>query len=196
MDYFYQTPDSMLDFFLQPWAWYVAGPIIAFCMFLMFYFGKKFGVSSNLETVCSMGGAGKWVDFFKFDWKKNTWNLIFVVGLILGGFIADQWLTPDDTVAINPKTVTDLAEIGIANAGSTYLPDEIFSLEALLSLKGFLILLVAGLLVGFGSRYAGGCTSGHGIVGLSSLSMESFIAVGGFFIGGLIMTWFILPLLF
>jgi len=76
MDYFYQTPYSMLDFFLQPWAWYVAGPIIALCMFLMFYFGKKFGVSSNLETVCSIGGAGKWVDFFKFDWRKNTWNLI------------------------------------------------------------------------------------------------------------------------
>ena len=186
----------MLDFFLQPWAWYVAGPIIAFCMFLMFYFGKKFGVSSNLETVCSIGGAGRWVDFFKFDWRKNTWNLIFVVGLILGGFIAEQWLTPDQTVAINPKTVSDLAEIGIADAGSTYLPDEIFSLETLLTVKGFMILLIAGLLVGFGSRYAGGCTSGHGIVGLSSLSMESFIAVAGFFIGGLIMTWFIIPLLF
>ncbi len=99
-------------------------------------------------------------------------------------------------MAINPKTVSDLADIGIENGGSTYLPDEIYSLEALMTPKGFVILLVAGLLVGFGSRYAGGCTSGHGIVGLSSLSMESFIAVGGFFIGGLIMTWFILPLLF
>ncbi len=186
----------MIDFLLQPWAWYVAGPIIAFCMYLMFFFGKKFGVSSNLETVCSMGGAGKFVDFFKFDWKKNIWNLMFVVGLILGGFIADQWLTPDQTVAINPATVQDLYDIGIHNAGSSYLPDEIYGLESMFSIKGFLILLVAGLLVGFGSRYAGGCTSGHGIVGLSSLSMESFIAVGGFFIGGLIMTWFILPHLF
>ena len=101
-----------------------------------------------------------------------------------------------NSVAINPKTVNELAEIGIYDAGSTYLPDEIFSLESMLTIKGFLILLVAGVLVGFGSRYAGGCTSGHGIVGLSSLSMESFIAVGGFFIGGLIMTWLILPYLF
>lgn len=185
-----------MDFILQPWAWYVAGPIIAFCMFLMFFFGKKFGVSSNLDTVCAMGGAGKFVDFFKFDWRKNKWNLVFVVGLIVGGFISDQWLTPFDTVAISAKTVNDLAEIGINNAGTSYLPDEIFSLDTMLSVKGFLVLIVAGILVGFGSRYAGGCTSGHGIVGLSSLSMESIIAVGGFFIGGLIMTWFILPYIF
>lgn len=185
-----------MEFILQPWAWYVAGPIIALCMFLMFFFGKKFGVSSNLETVCAMGGAGRLVDFFKFDWRKNKWNLIFVVGLIIGGFISNQWLTPSDAVAINPSTVEDLSEIGIQNAGTTYLPDEIFSLEAMLTVKGFLILLIAGVLVGFGSRYAGGCTSGHGIVGLSSLSIESFLAVGGFFIGGLIMTWLILPYIF
>lgn len=185
-----------MDFILQPWAWYVAGPIIAFCMFLMFFFGKKFGVSSNLETVCAMGGAGKLVDFFKFDWKKNKWNLVFVIGLIVGGFIADQWLTPDESVAISTNTVQDLYSIGIKDAGAQYLPDEIFSLDAMLSVKGFSILLLAGFLVGFGSRYAGGCTSGHGIVGLSSLSIESFIAVGGFFIGGLIMTWLILPYIF
>ena len=185
-----------MDFILQPWPWYVAGPIIAFSMFLMFFFGKKFGVSSNLETVYAMGGAGKFVDFFKLDWRKNKWNLVFVVGLIVGGFISDQWLTPDDTVAISTETVKDLAEIGIQNAGASYLPDEIFSIDAMLSVKGFLILIIAGILVGFGSRYAGGCTSGHGIVGLSSLSIESFIAVGGFFIGGLIMTWLILPYIF
>ena len=186
----------MIDYILQPWPWYVAGPVIALCMYLMFFFGKKFGVSSNLETVCAMGGAGKFVEFFKFDWRKNKWNLVFVIGLIAGGFISDQWLTPDQGVAINPKTVEDLAEIGIQNGGATYLPDEIFSIEAMLSPKGFVILLLAGILVGFGARYAGGCTSGHGIVGLSSLSVESFIAVGGFFIGGLIMTWLILPYIF
>lgn len=185
-----------MDFILQPWPWYVAGPIIAFCMFLMFFFGKKFGVSSNLETVCAMGGAGKFVDFFKLDWKKNKWNLVFVIGLIVGGFISNQWLTPSDAVALSAETVKDLADIGIVNAGSSYLPDEIFSIDAMLSIKGFLILIIAGVLVGFGSRYAGGCTSGHGIVGLSSLSLESFIAVAGFFIGGLIMTWLILPYIF
>lgn len=185
-----------MDFILQPWPWYVGGPLIALCMYLMFFFGKKFGVSSNLETICAMGGAGKFVDFFKFDWRKNKWNLIFILGLAVGGYISNEWLTPNQTIALNPQTVQDLSEIGIANGGSTYLPDEIYGIHTLFSIKGFLILLVAGILVGFGSRYAGGCTSGHGIVGLSSLSMESFIAVGGFFIGGLIMTWFILPHLF
>ena len=185
-----------MDIILQPWPWYVAGPLIALVMYLMFYFGKKFGVSSNLETVCAMGGAGKFVDFFKFDWRKNKWNLVFVIGLIAGGYISDQWLTPDQSIALNPQTVEDLSEMGFSNAGATYLPNEIFGLEAIFTIKGFLILLFAGILVGFGSRYAGGCTSGHGIVGLSSLSKESFIAVGGFFIGGLIMTWLILPYIF
>lgn len=185
-----------MDFILQPWPWYVAGPIIALSMYLMFFFGKKFGVSSNLETLCAIGGAGKAVDFFKFDWRKNKWNLVFVLGLILGGFISNQWLTINDTVELNPQTINDLSEIGIYNAGTSYLPDEIFSTDTMLTLKGFLILISAGVLVGFGSRYAGGCTSGHGIVGLSSLSLESFIAVGGFFIGGLFMTWVILPYLF
>lgn len=185
-----------MDFILQPWPWYVAGPIIALSMYLMFFFGKKFGVSSNLETICAMGGAGKAVDFFKFDWRKNKWNLVFVIGLILGGFISSQWLTIDDSVALSSQTIESLSEIGIYNAGESYFPDEIFSIETMLTFKGFLILIVAGILVGFGSRYAGGCTSGHGIVGLSNLSLESFIAVAGFFIGGLTMTWFILPHIF
>ena len=185
-----------MDIILQAWPWYDAGPLIALSMYLMYYFGKKFGVSSNLETVCAMGGAGRFVDFFKFDWRKNKWNLVFVVGLIAGGFISDQWLTPDQTIALNPETVEDLSDMGFADAGATYLPDEIYSIKTMLTFKGFFILLVAGVLVGFGSRYAGGCTSGHGIVGLSSLSKESFIAVGGFFIGGLIMTWLILPYIF
>ena len=64
------------------------------------------------------------------------------------------------------------------------------------TLKGFSILLIAGILVGFGSRYAGGCTSGHAITGLSNLELPSLISVFGFFIGGLITTWFLLPLIF
>ena len=185
-----------MEFITQPWAWYVAGPIIALIMFLLFYFGERFGVSSNLETFCSIGGAGKFVDYFKIDWKQNSWNLVFVAGAIAGGFIAAQWLSPSDVVAINPQTVQDLADIGISNGGATYLPDEIFSIDTMLSLKGFSILLIAGVMVGFGARWAGGCTSGHAIVGLSNLEIPSLISVVGFFIGGLVMTWIILPLIF
>ena len=185
-----------MDFILDPWPWYLAGPLITFVMFLLFYFGKKFGVSTNLETICSLGGAGKFNDFFKTDWKKNSWNLLFVVGLIIGGFISSQWLTPNETVAISQQTIQDLSDLGFQNAGAQYLPDEIFSIETMFSLKGFLILLIAGILVGFGSRYAGGCTSGHAITGLSNLEIPSLISVIGFFIGGLIMTWLLLPLIF
>ncbi|PKP13671.1 MAG: YeeE/YedE family protein [Bacteroidetes bacterium HGW-Bacteroidetes-3] len=185
-----------MDFLLQPWEWYVAGPVISVIMFLLYYFGERFGVSSNLETFCSIGGAGKYVDYFKIDWKENLWNLIFIAGAIVGGFIASNYLTTTDAVAINPQTVKDLADIGIMNAGATYLPDEIFSVETMLTLKGFIILIIAGFLVGFGARWAGGCTSGHAIVGLSNLELPSLIAVIGFFIGGLVMTWFILPLIF
>ena len=185
-----------MDFILEPWPWYIGGPLITVVVFLLFYYGKKFGVSSNLETICAIGGAGKFVDFFNFDWRKNGWNLMFILGTILGGFIAYKWLTPNEVVNISAKTVQDLSEIGFANAGSKYLPDEIFSIETMLTLKGFLILIGSGILVGFGSRYAGGCTSGHAITGLSNLEIPSIISVIGFFIGGLIMTWLLIPLIF
>ena len=185
-----------MDFILQPWPWYVAGSMIALVMFLLFYLGRAFGVSSNLETICAMGGAGKLVDFFKFDWKAKSWNLMFILGAVIGGFISNQWLTPDESVLLNPQTIQDLSDIGFQNAGAQYLPDEIFSTENLFSLKGFLILIVAGVLVGFGTRYAGGCTSGHAITGLSNMELPSLISVTGFFIGGMIMTWVLLPLIF
>jgi len=185
-----------MDIILVPWSWYVAGPLITLIMFLLFYFGKRLGISSNLENFCAIGGAGKLVDFFNYDWRKNMWNLMVVLGITIGGFIASHWLTASDAVTLNPKTISDLSTLGIQHAGAHFLPPEIYSIDAMLSLKGFLILITAGFLIGFGSRYAGGCTSGHGIVGLSNLEIPSFIAVAGFFIGGLIMTWFILPYIF
>lgn len=185
-----------MDFILEPWPWYIGGPLITLVMFFLYYFGKKFGISSNLESICAMGGAGKLHEFFAFDWKKNSWNLMFIVGTVIGGFIAFKFMTPDQAIALNSETVSDLSAIGFQNAGAQYLPDELFGLEALLSIKGGAILVIAGILVGFGSRYAGGCTSGHAITGLSNLELPSLIAVIGFFIGGLIMTWLILPLLF
>ena len=184
-----------MEFITQPWPWYVAGPAIAFVVFLLFYFGERFGVSSNLETLCSIGGAGKFVDYFKIDWKENAWNLVFVVGSIAGGFIASYWLTDSGAVLLNPQTVEDLSAIGI-QGGASLMPDEIFGLDKLLTVKGIAILLIGGLMVGFGARWAGGCTSGHAIVGLSNLELPSLISVVGFFIGGLAMAWLILPLIF
>jgi len=185
-----------MDFLLQPWPWYITGPMISLILFLLYYLGKSFGVSSNLETLCALGGAGTFLEYFKFDWRKNSWNLVFILGAVIGGFISVQWLTPSAAVVLNPQTIQDLSTIGFENAGANYLPSEIFGLDAIFSLKGFLILLGGGLFVGFGARYAGGCTSGHAIVGLSNLELPSLISVIGFFIGGLIMTWVLIPILF
>lgn len=185
-----------MDFIVQPWPWFVSGPLIAFVLFLFFYFGKNFGISTNLETMCTIAGAGKVSDYFKKDWKERDWALIFLLGLIIGGAIASQFLTTN-TIDLNPTTVKELADLGFANAGNnSIVPAELFSLENMLTVKGFLILLSAGILIGFGTRYAGGCTSGHAITGLSSLQLPSLLAVIGFFIGGLIMTWIVFPLIF
>lgn len=185
-----------MDFILQPWPWYVGGPLIALTLFLYFYFGKNFGASTNFETLCTIAGADKVSDYFKKDWRDQRFALLFVLGLIIGGFIANQFLIPEQSVDLNPKTVQELSDIGFSNVADQYFPDEIFSTEAVFSLKGFLILLISGLLIGFGTRYAGGCTSGHAITGLSSLQLPSLLAVIGFFIGGIIAAWYIIPLLF
>ncbi|WP_299106900.1 YeeE/YedE thiosulfate transporter family protein [uncultured Tenacibaculum sp.] len=185
-----------MDILLQPWPWYASGPLIAIVLFLFFYFGKNFGVSTNLETMCTIAGAGKVSDYFKKDWKERDWALIFLVGLIIGGFLTSQFLSNNTAIDLNPKTIEDLSSLGFQNAGNSYVPSELFSIDNMLTLKGFSILLIAGILIGFGTRYAGGCTSGHAITGLSSLQLPSLIAVIGFFIGGIVMIWLLFPLIF
>ena len=187
--------DKIIEFIQQPWPWWVAGPLITYVMFSLLYFGKGFGISTNFRTACAVLGADRVSDFFKIDWKDQKWNLMFVLGTILGGFISAQWLTPDTTVAISANTVADLKAIGIANPGATYVPEEIFGADAVWSLRSLVFLVGGGFLVGFGTRYANGCTSGHAISGLSNLQYWSLIAVIGFFIGGLLMTHVFLPYL-
>lgn len=182
----------MLEFIQQPWTWWISGTLIAAIMFLLLFFGQSFGFSANLRTICSAAGGGKFVKFFDFNWRSQLWNLVFLLGAILGGFIASQFLSNGEPVQISQSTINDLAKLGIA-APTSAQPDELFSMQSLFSWKGFLILAGGGLMVGFGSRYAGGCTSGHAISGLSDLQVPSLIAVIGFFIGGLLMTFVLLP---
>lgn len=185
----------MIDAILQPWPWYVSGPLIALVMLFLLLTGKNFGMSANLRTICSIGGAGKAVDFFKFDWKRQVWNLMVVVGAVLGGFFASKYLSEDTNIDLNENTVIALESAGFENPGVTYVPEEIYGWEAVSSFKGLMILIIGGLFIGFGTRWAGGCTSGHAISGLSNLQLPSLIAVIGFFIGGIVMTFFILPYL-
>lgn len=185
----------MLELIKQTWSWWFSGAAIAGIMFFMLFFGQSFGFSANLRTICSATGCGKSVKFFDFNWKSQIWNLVFLVGAIIGGFIANQFLSNGAPVDISAETIQDLSKLGIS-APTSAQPDELFSINAIFSIKGFLILALGGLMVGFGSRYGGGCTSGHAISGLSDLQLPSLIAVIGFFIGGLTMTYLIFPLIF
>ena len=182
-----------MEWIFNPWPWYIGGPMIALIMFLLLYFGKNFGMSSNLRTFCTICGAGKSNEFFNFDWKTQQWNLLVSAGAIIGGALATNFLSTDSSVAIHPDTINKLQELNIKSAGLSYLPEEIFSIEVLMQPKVLFILSIGGFLVGFGARYAGGCTSGHAISGLSNLQLVSLYAVIGFFIGGLFMNHLLLP---
>ena len=183
----------MLEFIRQPWPWYVAGPLIVVVMYLLLYFGKKFGISSSFRTACSIGGAGKVSQFFNYNWREELWLVVFVAGTILGGVIASTILHNPEPIALSEVTVERLQNLGMENPGEKFLPADVFSWSNLLSLKGAIMLVLGGFLVGFGSRYAGGCTSGHAISGLSDLQIPSLIAVIGFFIGGLLISYLVLP---
>jgi len=185
----------MVEFLSQAWPWYVSGPAIAIIMFLLLWVGGTFGVSSTLRTACSIGGAGKHISYFNFDWKNQIWNLVFVGGAVLGGWIASNFLDSNQVLGLSESTIADLAKLNI-NFDGGLAPEQIFNWSSLLTIKGFLVLVVGGFLVGFGARWAGGCTSGHAITGLSNLQIPSLIAVIGFFIGGLIMTFLIYPIIF
>jgi len=185
-----------MDWIYEPWPWYVSGPGIALVLFLLLMVGKKFGMSSSLRTMCTICGAGKTVDFFKFDWKAQRWNLIVAIGAVIGGYIAENYMSNDTSVELNPVIINDLESKGFSSAGSAYMPDMLFSNDVFNNPTGLLVLIVGGVLVGFGARYAGGCTSGHAISGLSDLQLPSLIAVVGFFIGGLMMVHIVFPLIF
>lgn len=187
---------NYLNMLQQPFPWYISGPLIALIMLLLLLTGKKFGMSSNLRTICSAIGAGRTCDFFCFDWKGQKWNLIVLAGAVLGGFVATIFFSGTTPPELNTDTLVKLSELGIASGGEYYLPQEIFGSDVISHPAISIILIVSGVFVGFGARYAGGCTSGHAISGLSNLQLPSLIAVVGFFIGGLVMTHFIFPLIF
>ncbi|GAB3016983.1 YeeE/YedE thiosulfate transporter family protein [Niabella terrae] len=182
----------MMTFIKQPWPWYLAGPLIGLIVPLLLLLGnKKFGVSSSLRHICAACiPAG--ISFFKYDWKRESWNLFFVAGMALGGFIAIRFLADPAGLQISPALTAQLQVAGIRPEGSL-LPPEIFSWQGLMTGRGLLLMVGGGFLVGFGTRWAGGCTSGHAIMGLSNLQWPSLVATLCFMIGGFIMTWLILP---
>ena len=182
----------MIDLIKQPWPWYVAGPIIGLIVPTLLIIGNKnFGISSSLRHICAACIPAN-ITFFKYEWRKEIWNLFFVAGIVLGGILAATLLANPNPVVVNAALVSELAKYGITNY-SNFLPVEIINWPALFTLKGFLMMVVGGFMIGFGTRYAGGCTSGHAIMGLSALQWPSLIATCCFMAGGFIMANLILP---
>ncbi len=184
----------MLEVLKQPWPWYVAGPLIGLTVPILLILGNKsFGISSSLRHICAACLPAN-ISFFKYDWKKEVWNLFFVSGIFLGGVVAINLLANPEPIDVNPQLVNELTGYGIANY-ENLVPVDIMSWQSLFTLKGFVLMVVGGFLVGFGTRYAGGCTSGHAIMGLSTLQWPSLIATCCFMIGGFFMANLILPLI-
>jgi uncharacterized membrane protein YedE/YeeE len=185
----------MLELLKQPWPWYVSGPIIGLTVPLLLIIGNKMlGISSSLRHTCAAVAPFN-IQFLKYNWKAEIWNLFFVGGILIGGFIGGVLLSNPNAVDISTSTIQDIKSLGV-NSFDGLLPSDIFNWDSLFTLKGFIIIVIGGFLIGFGSRYAGGCTSGHAIMGLSSLQWPSLIAVIFFFIGGLLMTHFIAPFIY
>lgn len=182
----------MLEFLSEPWPWYVAGPLIGLTVPVLLIIGNKtFGISSSLRHMCAACVPSK-VPFFQYNWRKEVWNLFFVAGIFFGAVIAVNFIANPNPIDLNPALVDELQTYGITNYESL-VPLDIFNWESVLSLKGIIIMIIGGFLVGFGTRYAGGCTSGHAIMGISNLQWPSMVATVCFMIGGFIMANLILP---
>lgn len=185
----------MLHVLTQPWPWYMAGALIGLTVPTLLILGNKaFGISSSLRHICAACLPGN-VDFFNYDWRKEAWNLWFVGGIAIGGLIAGTLLKNPEPLVIAPDTVRALRELGVQDFTSGLLPADIFNWGNLFSATGLLFFVVGGFLVGFGTRWAGGCTSGHAIMGLSNLQWPSLVATICFMVGGIAMTHVGLPFL-
>lgn len=184
----------MLELIKQPWPWYVAGPLIGLTVPALLLIGNKsFGISSSLRHLCAACVPAN-IPFFQYDWKQELWNLFFVFGIFIGGFVAVQFLGNTEAVSVHPNLQAELAQYEITNL-ENLVPQDLFNWSQVFSLKGFLMMVVGGFLVGFGTRYAGGCTSGHAIMGIATLQWPSLVATVCFMVGGIIMANFILPII-
>lgn len=184
---------QLLQSLAQPWPWYIAGPLVGlFVPALLIAGNRMFGVSANLRHMCAAALPGR-VEFFRYDWRSaGAWNLAFALGILIGGALAARFLAGDAGVHVGPATRETLASLGIRDF-TGLVPGELFSWGALRTWPGLVMLAGGGFLVGFGSAYAGGCTSGHAISGLADFQLSSLIAVAGFFAGGLACVWFVVP---
>lgn len=173
--------------------WYIAGPLIGLTVPLLLIVGNKtFGISSSFQHICASVMPKKFPYFNYNWWEDGKWHLQLSLGIVLGGVLAALFIPENYVIDLSADTVATLQGMGLTNL-SGFVPVEIFTWSNLASIPGVLILVVGGFLIGFGTRYAGGCTSGHAITGMATLQKASLIAVIGFFVGGIISTYLLLP---
>ncbi len=187
--------NRMIQFLSQPWPWYVGGPLIGLMVPALLLLGNRmFGFSSNFRHACAAWLPSR-SEYLRYDWRgAGSWNLVFAFGVLVGGMLAATAIGHPEQIAIAESTRADLAALGITRFEGL-VPSELFSWGSLLTMRGLTLLVAGGFLVGFGTAYAGGCTSGHGVAGLANFELPSLIAVAGFFVGGLIGTHLLLPFL-
>lgn len=153
----------MIDFIMQPWPWWFSGILIGLTVPLLFLLaGKAFGISTSFQEIGAMCATGRFEYLNRHKWRSGIWTVVFALGIMVGSFIAVRFLSSDPV---------EFLPASFASAG------------------GAIRLLIGGLLIGFGTRYAGGCTSGHAITGIANLSWPSLVATIFFFVGGLAVTW-------
>ncbi len=189
---------NIIEIISQPWHWAFSGAMIALVLILLTWMGRSFGVSLSFRNICSISGAGKKNSFFNINLKDEYWRMVFVIGGIVGGIIGFTLLKSPEPVAIAESTIQNLKSLGLDypasdEKGLGFVPTAMYNFG---NLTGVIFAILGGFLVGFGSRYGDGCTSGHAISGLSHLQISSLITVIGFFIGGLIMNHLLMPLFF
>lgn len=181
-----------MEFLTQPWPWWAGGIVIGLTVPALLLVGNKnFGISANLRHLCAAILPTK-LPFFNYNWKKESWNLLFVAGIALGAALASLFLHDPNPVRVAPELAAELKGYGVTDY-SSMIPVELVSWESLLTLRGFILMIIGGFLVGFGTRYAGGCTSGHAIMGLSTLQWPSLVATISFMAGGFLVANLVLP---
>lgn len=185
----------MMELISRPWPWYVAGLCVGLTVPALLLLGNKsFGISSSLRHICAACLPAN-IPFFKYNWRKEAWNLFFVAGVLLGGFVATNFLSNPEPIQIAASTRAELEALGVHEFRGL-MPVDIFGADNVFTLKGLVFFVIGGLLVGFGTRWAGGCTSGHTIMGLSNLQWPSLVATMAFMVGGFAGTWVLLPMVF
>lgn len=186
---------TIISYISQPWPWYIAGPLIGLVIILLQWIDNKpLAASSSYRHVCSAAFPNGIPFLINYNWKSESWNLFFVTGITIGGFLAGNFLSHPGDITINPETTVQLQSMGVQNTNG-FAPARLFSLPALQTIPGIIVIVFGGFLIGFGSRYAGGCVSGHSMTGISDLQWTSMLATISIFIGGILASYYLLPLI-